>query len=215
MKLAWRLHRQRIRFHRLVRGIEKDVPVYADSKLVPGWNLDRRLYVQVAPGDHLPGLAHLPANRSACRVAHAGIRQGTLRIPLGKLEGRGKSAGQGGETEQPLVMVIDVVTEAGIAVRIQSNHAVDIHGRRIRKNDPVPDHLNAILAVGNPRVVFPNQAGALWDQQVEASRGIENVGTDQRLDVTGKVGIQALFQDGGDLPAGLKEAVNDRLGLDE
>ena len=132
---------------RLIWSIEQDVAVYANSELVARRDLDRWLYVQVAPGDRCAGLAHLTTNRRARGIGHARIRQGALCVPLRKIEGSRKSASQGGEAEQALIVMVHVRTEPRVAVSVESDHTVDVHGRGIRKNDPVPSHLHAILSV--------------------------------------------------------------------
>src|ERR1051326_2943049 len=97
--------------------------------------------------------------------------------------------------------MVHVITETRIAVCIKSDHTVDVYGRSIRKDDPVPSHLHAVLSVQNPRVVLPHKAGTLWDQQVAARGGVEHIGTDESFDVARNVGIQALLQDRWNLPA--------------
>src|SRR5215831_1781179 len=97
--------------------------------------------------------------------------------------------------------MVHIVPETRVAVCVESDHTVDIHGRSIRKDDPVPNHLHAILSVRNPGVVLSDETRTLWDEQKSASGGIEHIRTDERLDFAGKVGIQALLQNGWNLPA--------------
>src|SRR5215831_18291940 len=97
--------------------------------------------------------------------------------------------------------MVHIVPETRVAVSVEADHTVDIHGRSIRKDDPVPNHLHAILSVRNPGVVLSNETRTLWDEQISASGGIEHIGTDERLDFARKIGIQALLHNGWNLPA--------------
>src|SRR5215813_2119395 len=97
--------------------------------------------------------------------------------------------------------MVHIVPETRVAVSVEADHTVDIHGRSIRKDDPVPSHLHAILSVRNPGVVLSNKTRTLWDEQISASGGIEHVRTDERLNFARKIGIQALLQNGWNLPA--------------
>ena len=75
----------------------------------------------------------------------------------------------------PETVVIHLVAQAGVAVRVQAHHAVEIHRGSVGVNDTNPADLNAILSVRNSRVISSDQAGALRDEKVEARSSVVDV----------------------------------------
>ena len=67
-------------------------------------------------------------------------------------------------------MPVHIVLQPGIARRVGAHQVVQRERRRVRQDDPVPDHLNPALPVADPAVVFAQNARALRDQQ-ELARG--------------------------------------------
>src|SRR5882724_9416152 len=96
--------------------------------LYPTGTFNRWLHVQIPARDHGSGLVHFTAHRSAGSVAQARICQTAPVGPtLAQIEGRTEHAGQSCKTEEPLVMAVHRVAKASVPVRVQSNHAVNVH----------------------------------------------------------------------------------------
>src|SRR5437879_13662926 len=99
--------------------------------------------------------------------------------------------------------MIRVGAQPGIALRIQARHAVEIDRRSVRINDPRPRYLHAVLTIRDMRVVPADEARPLRDQKIHASGGVVHILSNQRLDLTGQIGIQALLEYRRTLPSGL------------
>jgi hypothetical protein len=107
-------------------AIKKHIPVHANVETVAKGNLDRGLDVQVSAGhiraqlgdltsDHAPGGFHrrrIPENATAPR--------------LRELEGCAEKTGQQAEAQQPLVVVVHIVTKAGMPAGVLIGHALKV-----------------------------------------------------------------------------------------
>src|SRR5579859_3488718 len=94
---------------RLIRSFEEDVAVHADSELVPSGDLDRRLHVQVTPGDLCAGLAQFLADRASGGLSGRWVCQSALAASLGDLERGGEHARQYRESNKPTIVVVYLV----------------------------------------------------------------------------------------------------------
>ena len=99
------------------------------------------------------------------------------------------------------IVAIYLVSQPGVAVGVEAHHAVEIDRGSVWVDDAAPGDLHAVLAVGNVRIVFSDQARALRDQEVEASGRVVDVRGHQRLQLAGKVRVEGLFENRWDLPA--------------
>jgi hypothetical protein len=72
-----------------------------------------------------------------------------LGTSLGDFEGGGKEAREDRESNQAAVVAVYMVSQAGIAVGVESHHAVQIDRGGVGVDDAAPRNFDAILAVGD------------------------------------------------------------------
>ena len=111
---------------RLVRRFENDIPVYSDDQLSSCRDLDRRLYVQVAPIDLRAGLRQFLVNCASGGLSWRRICEGALAVALGDFEGGDEEARENGESDQAAIVAVYFIAQAGVAVGIEAYHAVEI-----------------------------------------------------------------------------------------
>ena len=98
-------------------------------------------------------------------------------------------------------MIIDIVTEAGRAVRVLAEHAAKINPGGIRKNDPIPIDLQSPLSIPNRGVVGADQPRSLRYQEILACRGVLYIRRDQSLQFSWQIRIDLLFEHSGNFPS--------------
>ena len=87
---------------------------------------------------------------------------------------------------------------SGIISSASTRLAVEHDRATVRKDQPVPDKKDALLAVADLGVILTDQPSALWDQQVSAGRTVVDRLGDLRDDLAGKVGAEARDERGRD-----------------
>ncbi len=65
-------------------------------------------------------------------------------------------------------MPVDAILETGIAGGVRTNQVVELEGRGVRQDHPLPHHLHAALPIAHLTVVAAQQACTLRDQHVLA-----------------------------------------------
>ena len=89
-------------------------------------------------------------------------------------------------------MIVHIVPQPCPSLCVLSRHAFEVDRGAIRENQPVPNDSDAVLRVGDLRIVGTDQARSLWDQKVVAGRCIVNILPDEGADLTGQVGVERL-----------------------
>jgi len=165
-------------------------------------NLDRRLDIQIPTRDHGTRLAQLPAHRRARGIANTGISQpASIRLPLTQIECSAEHTGHSGKTKQPFIMPVNLVPQAGIPVRIEPNHAIDVHRRCVREHDAIPNHLDTVLPIRNSRIVPADQSRTLGNEQITSGCRVVHIRHHQRFEVPRQIGVETLLEYSGNLPS--------------
>jgi len=111
---------------RPIGSFEQKIPIHPDIEPVPDRDFDRRLHVQIAPGDVSPEPRELsPDGASGC-LPRRRIPQDSAPVGLREPERRTETARQDGKTEQPTLMVVHILPEASPSLRVLSGHAFEV-----------------------------------------------------------------------------------------
>ena len=60
-----------------------------------------------------------------------------------------EQAAEGSRSKKTVVMAVNFIAKAGIALGVEAFHSFQINRGRVWKNDSVPNHLNARLSVAD------------------------------------------------------------------
>ena len=100
-------------------------------------------------------------------------------------------------------MLIDAILVPRITGEVNSGHALQGDTLAVGKNEPVPHGEDATDPEAGGRVVFPDGAGALGDQQMMAGHRVEDVLADVAEGLARQIGVDPADQGAGDNRAGL------------
>ena len=170
---------------------------YPTATLIVGWTFRFRLVICA------PKIGGLLADCAPGDLRRTRVGKERPILVLRNLRGRGEEARQDREADQSSVVAVHFIAEPGEAVSVLADHAGEIERRAVRVDDAVPDHLYAVLAVADARVVDADQARALRDQEIAPRGGVVDIRGDKRFEFSRQVRIERLLQHGGDLPASL------------
>src|SRR5579883_451216 len=124
--------------------------------------------------------------RAVVVAAHAGLRSDA------------EQRGENRRLEQRAPMVVDLVLEAGIALRVGAGLTLQNDRAAVRHDQAIPDEERTCLPKGDLRIVLADEARALRDQKDLARWAVIDVFRHLCGHLTGQVGAQAGDQCGGD-----------------
>src|SRR5271165_2463779 len=97
-------------------------------------------------------------------------------------------------------MIVDLVMKACHSLAVLPTHSIQVDGAAIGVDDSRPHDLQPILPVGNLGIVDSDQTRPLGNKKVFSSRRIVDIGSDERFDLAGKIRVNSLLENGGDIP---------------
>ncbi len=153
-----------------VRSLEQEVSTHPYVEAVSDRNLDRRLNIQIAPGDVSAQPGEFRPDGASRRLPRRRIPEHSAAIGLREPKSRTEAARQDRKTEQATIVIVHILPEACPSLCVLSRHAFKVNRGGIRENQPVPNDSDAVLRVGDLRIVGTDQARSLWDQKVVAGR---------------------------------------------
>ncbi|MCY1528329.1 hypothetical protein D9M68_634300 [compost metagenome] len=77
-----------------------------------------------------------------------------------------QQTGHGRASDDPVPVPVDTILQAGIAGGVAADQVVELEGRGVRQDHPLPHHLHATLPIAHLAVVAAEQARALGDQHM-------------------------------------------------
>ena len=100
---------------------------------------------------------------------------GAVVVGSAELRADAEQGRERGRPEQPAPMVVDLVLEAGKALRVGAGLALQHDRAAVRHDQPRPDQEHAILSERNLAVVGADQLRALRDEEILAGRAVIDV----------------------------------------
>src|SRR5260370_5368895 len=144
---------------------EYEIAVDDDPHRETGPDRNRRLNVEVAADDLLPGLIQAVGAATPQRRYDGAVVVGGAEVRADAKHRRERRRHQ-----QPAPMMIDFVLEPGKSLRVGAGLALQDDRAPVRHEQPRPDQEHAVLPERDLAVIDADKLAALWDEALVPGR---------------------------------------------